>query len=904
MRRIAKAIYCSLFLISFLAQTPSAKSADTNHFQFKTPQGIALQLDEGEASRLSLKSAPKAWVKAWLQDGSTNFVELGDRVVLHLNNGEDLKELIERHPLQLSRSVGTNLFILQAPDAITAAQEAQRLAGLPEVQACYPVMQSPASLNGAYAVQPNDQYEFLQWYLEHRNGDGTSAGVDLNVRAAWPHSQGEGITIAVGDGGFEVNHPELTNRAFGAPHFNFANSTTNVRPFASSSTWAHGTEVAGLAVAEANNSVGMAGVAPKSQLAGWVVFNNNTLLVTDEQLMDMYQYESNKVSVQNHSWAHVGQSAQEGIGPLQEAGISNATTFGRDGRGVVIVRAAGNDRQIQASADDDGYPSNPRVIGVAAVRIGGRVTSYSEFGASILVAAPSGDKDNNEQGLFSTDLLGAEGANAISNGPPHGSLWDYVYPATGDPGSGFTGTSASAPQIAGIAALILSANTNLTYRDVQQILILSSRHFDFADPNLRTNGAGFAVSHNLGFGVPDAGVAVNLARNWISRPPLSHVTVFANNQGEIPDTGLRVLISGTNIPPALVSIIALPSVGPHADDPTASLPLVDVGQGTSITVNLTNKAALIQRSTNASPTPFSITIGRAARAGAAFAVFYNYDLSVSNSNCGGGDTLCSMSGTDFVPIPAVFIGQSDGRDLINLIKTNPTVSGQIKLNSTNYTFNVTETVLCEHVGVRIKTDHPLRGDLRITLVSPQGTRSVLQRYNGDLNPGPVDWTYYSTHHFFESSAGTWTLCVTDESAGFSGNVLSASLIIDGVPINDSDHDGLDDDWEMSHFGTLAYGPKDDPDKDGYNNMREQIMGTNPMAADIPFVTDLSRWSPAVIRLSWAGNANYTYQVWGGTNITSLNLLTNVSGRFPETEWFTPSGGFSNRYFRITAMQNP
>jgi len=119
-------------------------------------------------------------------------------------------------------------------------------------------------------------------------------------------------------------------------------------------------------LAEANNSVGVAGVAPKGPISQLVIQDTNLLLVTDEQLMDMYQYESNKVSVQNHSWSFTGQRTQQGIGPLQEAGISNAVTFGRNGRGVVIVRAAGNDRLLQASADDDGYPSNPRVIAVGA----------------------------------------------------------------------------------------------------------------------------------------------------------------------------------------------------------------------------------------------------------------------------------------------------------------------------------------------------------------------------------------------------------------------------------------------------------------------------------------------------------------------------------------------------------
>src|SRR5439155_4213512 len=96
---------------------------------------------------------------------------------------------------------------------------------------------------------------------------------------------------------------------------------------------------------------------------------------------------------------------------------------------------------------------------------------------------------------------------------------------------------------------------------------------------------------------------------------------------------------------------------------------------------------------------------------------------------------------------------SDGEALKALFATNVSALAQIRLNSTSYVFSITNTLLCEHVGVRVLTDHPLRGDLRITLVSPAGTRSVLQRYNTDTSSGPVDWTYYSTHHFYETSAG-------------------------------------------------------------------------------------------------------------------------------------------------------
>src|SRR5947208_10528106 len=105
---------------------------------------------------------------------------------------------------------------------------------------------------------------------------------------------------------------------------------------------------------------------------------------------------------------------------------------------------------------------------------------------------------------------------------------------------------------------MLSANPNLTYRDVQQILLLCSRHFDLADPDLVTNGAGFQVSHNDGFGVPDAGVAVNLARSWSNRPPQTKVTVVATNTAQIPDDGLRLLITGTGVSGDLASIQTLP----------------------------------------------------------------------------------------------------------------------------------------------------------------------------------------------------------------------------------------------------------------------------------------------------------------------------------------------------------
>ena len=850
-------------------------SAGRERVQLRLPRPTTFEFEAASADGTS-PSRPTEWLRAW-PTGSTNPVEFGSRVVLQLDSSNALPHLAARRPLTLSRTVASNLFILQAPDALTAVREADRLASQPAVVVSYPVLRRRAALHNAYAVQPDDRYFYVQWPLEHRNANGAVVGPDLNVRAAWPVTRGEGVTLAVADRGVELNHPELAPRAEGAPHHNFHDGTTNALPTGDGAFWAHGTEVAGLAVAEADNQQGIAGVAPRARLASWLIFAPSGLLVSDEQLMDAYQFRSNVVSVQNHSWGILGE-IQNGPSPLEQIGLSNALAQGRSGRGVIMVRSGGDDRDAAGNVNDDGYASDPRVIAVAGVGVNGRAARYSEPGACLLVAAPGGDDSAK---LFTTDLLGTRGANAFNFFPPNEHLSDYVF----DNWGGFQGTSPAAALISGVSALVLSANPALAIRDVQQVLALSARHFDLADPDLTVNGAGMVVSHNVGFGVPDAGEAVRLARLWPNRPAPTTVIVTHATIAPIPDDGLRVEVVGDGVPTDLASIRTLPGTGPHADEPTDFVPLVDVGLATNaIGTDLAGKAALIQRGTNT----YADKINFAAQAGAGFAVVYNFATNTSGSGSPGGDQLAPMGGTDFTPIAAVFISHSNGVALQMLFATNANARARIRLANTNLAFTVSDSMICEHVGLRLQTDHPLRGDLRITLVSPAGTRSVLQRYNADLSAGPADWTYYSTHHFFETTVGEWRLFVSDEGLGEIGSVQFASLQLTGVPILDTDADGLDDDWETARLGTLAQGPRDDPDGDGYSNAREQVMGTDPLRSDREFTLDLSRWNALLYRLGWPGITNRNYEVWGTSDLGSpMSRLTNLPGRFPDTEWFTP-----------------
>ena len=76
------------------------------------------------------------------------------------------------------------------------------------------------------------------------------------------------------------------------------------------------------------------------------------------------------------------------------------------------------------------------------------------------------------------------------------------------------GTSASAPFAAGIVALTLEANPELTWRDVQHIIVRSANRANLMSSDWRKNGAGRWYSHRFGYGFMDAGKMVDMAKKW------------------------------------------------------------------------------------------------------------------------------------------------------------------------------------------------------------------------------------------------------------------------------------------------------------------------------------------------------------------------------------------------------
>jgi len=425
---------------------------------------------------------------------------------------------------------------------------------------------------------------------------------------------------------------------------------------------------------------------------------------------------------------------------------------------------------------------------------------------------------------------------------------------------------------------------------VQQVLVFSARHLDTADPDLTTNGAGLRVSHNLGYGIPDAGEAVRLARAWSNRPPVEIFRFIDSLPGPVPDDGLRVELSGADVPASLASLPATGGLGLHPDAPTDSLELFDAGLASSpITENLTGRGALILRG----GADFVVKINHAADAGAAFAVIAN-DRGGDSRMVSTAPQFRYMRGTDFARIPAVLISENDG----NALKAHLAAHPQTRVRE----FEVPDALVCEHVAVRLRMSHPSVADVRITLRSPAGTLSILQRPGMNTQPAEADYTYWSTRHFLEGTAGVWTLSVTDEWPGALGSITDAELVLHGTSITDTEGDGLDDGWELGWFGNLFAKPAEDADHDGYNNAREQAMGTNPLAEERPFVLDLSHGDASRVRLSWPGATGRSYEVLASPGLDAAFAPVGiVPGSFPESGLWWEHDDVAGRLFRVREL---
>ena len=368
---------------------------------------------------------------------------------------------------------------------------------------------------------PNDALFSEQWHHRNTTQLGGALWIDTNITTAWDSYKGEGITIGIVDDGVEHTHPDIQPNYNTEIDFDFNSNDADPAPVDLVAD-SHGTACAGVAAARGNNGIGVSGAAPEATLAG---FRLIAAANTDQNEADAFLINNDVIHVKSNSWGQPDGTGYGGPGPLATAALETGVTSGRGGKGVIYVFAGGNGLYDGDNSNMDGYASSPYVIAVAAVNDFGFQSYYSEPGANLLISAPSSGGGHNE-GIRTTDLTGEGGDNNTAAGTS--DLADRNYT------NSFGGTSSACPLVSGIVALILQANPNLGWRDVQEILIRTARKNHRTDPEWVTNAAGLSFNHKYGAGMIDAAAAVVLAQQWTNLPSMTTTQVV--------QTGLAVAI--------------------------------------------------------------------------------------------------------------------------------------------------------------------------------------------------------------------------------------------------------------------------------------------------------------------------------------------------------------------------
>ena len=344
--------------------------------------------------------------------------------------------------------------------------------------------------------KPNDPLFPDQWHLENAGQSGGVPFADARVRPAWDRGlSGAGVVIAIVDEGTQYTHPDLQGNYLSGSGYDYNDDDTDPSPVGIDDR--HGTAVAGISLADAN-SIGGLGIAYDAKLVPLRLIAGPYASGEEAEALS---YRREDVDIYNNSWGpsdDFGVRYADSTTVLKDALRTN-TTSGRGGLGNIYVWAAGNGGLNGDNSNYDGYNSLPWTISVGAVGDDNIRAGYSEPGANLLVVAPSGGRGG---GILTTDNTGFSGY------------------APGDEYEDFSGTSAAAPMVSGVVALMLQARPGLNWRDVQQILARTATPVDFANPGWERNAAGLWINHEYGFGRVDADAATQLAVDWPTLGPL------------------------------------------------------------------------------------------------------------------------------------------------------------------------------------------------------------------------------------------------------------------------------------------------------------------------------------------------------------------------------------------------
>jgi len=304
-----------------------------------------------------------------------------------------------------------------------------------------------------------------QWHLTSISSQTRKIAPDstIHIEEAWKLTRGAGIRVAVIDYDFNSEHKDLVNNIVAT--YDVQTSSTKVKKDFDP----HGTACASI-IAATNNDLGIVGVAPDAKL----ILITADLTDDNQKARAFRKAKELGADVISCSWSFLTKTSPQVEAAIQEMYDSNI---------VVIFSSGNNNIDLDSSPKYESEPELSWVIGVGATTEDNTKSSYSNYGKYIDILAPGGKVNG---GVFAIAGYNNE---------------TYGY---------FHGTSAAAPVVAGVVALMLSVNHSLTPSEVRRILISTA---DKIEPEVaKYNFNGF--SHTHAYGKVNASAAVAKALTY------------------------------------------------------------------------------------------------------------------------------------------------------------------------------------------------------------------------------------------------------------------------------------------------------------------------------------------------------------------------------------------------------
>jgi len=618
---------------------------------------------------------------------------------------------------------------------------------------------------------PSDNLYSDQWHLQHNGGPQLSENSHVFAEGAWDITLGErSVVVAIMDDSVDLDHDDLAIEDKIVAPRDFKGS--DFEPIPESASDNHGTACAGVAVAEENGQ-GVVGVAPGCSLMPLRM----TGFLDDNSIENQFEWAmDNGASVVSCSWGAAAINFPLSL--RQTTVLRRLATEGREGKGIVICFAAGNaNRPVNGTVDEKnwpnnalsgptdwlgGYAANEHVIAVSACTSQNRKSAYSNWGDEISICAPSNNGHPGVgssitypritsslpgRGIVTTDRVGSAGYSSS----------DYTF--------SFGGTSSACPLAAGVAALVLSANPDLTAQEVREILeatadkIVDNRE----DPQLGNSFGNYDENGHskwFGYGKVNAEKAVKeaiqrktsdskLVYKKSSTPNLAIPyndtvgivdTIRFDEAAFISDVKVNVDISHTYIGDLRVSLAA--PTGENVVLQNRRGGRVDDIQTTFDISNTTGLSSLLGRTLQGD---WKLSVQDFAPLDTGTLNAWEIEFSARE------DTAILLESS-----PGITIPDNDRTGIEDTIKTE--AEGTIK-----------------EIEVSLDITHTYIGDISVTLFSPEGTEIILHnRVGGPLNN--IDRTYsFATTSALKQLAGQvikgeWVLKLIDNAGADVGKL--------------------------------------------------------------------------------------------------------------------------------------